>query len=610
MPNPKAKTDHLPKYKSKWKHTPTKLIRVPEIYAEVVLRYARELDSGEIKPLKRIELLSEGKKIAVYAPYDPSGRFQETAKEIEGYRFQSDDKSWQWPIDCIIEVVEAFPDYWEDPKIPFAIAKVEQEKAEAARIAEAEKIAEEKAKIAKAKAKALEIVQLIEKAKVDDPLPCGWSLFNHQKEAVKWLLTHIRDSVYDGGILADHMGLGKSLSALVAAKAMRSFYDCPIFVVCPASLKDNWIREAGRAEVQIEVFSWAKVPKPLDTTKYLLIADEAHYAQNIRSQRTKKLLELAKHENCLATWLLTGTPIKNGQPINLYPLLYAVNHPLAPDEKGWDFQIHYCNARHEYFGDKRVWDNSGAAHLDELSKKTEDVILRRTKDECLDLPPKIRTLKVADLTAKENKTYKGEIKQLVQDYRERVKLGEVNESAEALVTLNIMRKVGSKYKVNSAIAVAQELLEQGQPVVIFTEFVDSAKAVYTALKGELLTGDTPVAERQQIVDRFQNGESKIFTGTIKAGGVGLTLTAASNVILLDRPWTPGEAEQAEDRCHRISAKNTVNSLWIQLGKIDEAIDELIKSKAKRIELILKGKRKTLRGIDKPAELAKELLSIL
>ncbi len=381
-----------------------------------------------------------------------------------------------------------------------------------------------------------------------------------------------------------------------------------------------------------------------------------------------------------------------------------------------------------------------------------------------------------------------------------------------------MRKVGSKYKVNTGITLATELREQGQPVVIFTEFVDSAKALYTALGGELLTGETPVAERQEIVDRFQNGESLVFTGTIKAGGVGLTLTAASNVILLDRPWTPGEMEQAEDRCivegqkvltingykcieaikigekvlthkgqwqqvtktnsrehkeliteisyirgchplrctsdhkilvrkkgaitpewieaesalpgdcllfprlkrnnqvefvsasetlasqmmtllaglemnvtyrsithptsknqhhivsytvnpkadnqllnevnpeyslcpirevktgyakkdtngkyprvydltvaedhsfvvglasvhncHRIGAKDTVNSIWIQLGKIDETIDELIKSKAKRIELVLRGKRKTLRGLDKPAELAKELLTIL
>ena len=69
-------------------------------------------------------------------------------------------------------------------------------------------------------------------------------------------------------------------------------------------------------------------------------------------------------------------------------------------------------------------------------------------------------------------------------------------------------------------------------------------------------------------------------------------------------------EQSEDRCHRIGATDTVNSLWIQLGKIDDAIDKLIRSKEKKIELVLKGKRKTLRGFDKPSELAKELLTIL
>lgn len=102
----------------------------------------------------------------------------------------------------------------------------------------------------------------------------------------------------------------------------------------------------------------------------------------------------------------------------------------------------------------------------------------------------------------------------------------------------------------------------------------------------------------------------MFIGTIKAGGVGITLTAASNVILVDRPWTPGDTEQAEDRCHRIGQNNTVNTFWVQLGLIDEAIDRLLESKQQRIELVLKGKRKTLRGLTSPAELAKELLEIL
>ena len=194
----------------------------------------------------------------------------------------------------------------------------------------------------------------------------------------------------------------------------------------------------------------------------------------------------------------------------------------------------------------------------------------------------------------------------------RVKAGEVSPEAQALVTLGILRKVGSKYKVGSAIALAEELLEQGQQVVIFGEFKESVNAVYSAFAGnaELLTGNTPQDERQLMCDRFQRGESKVFVGTIKAGGVGITLTAANNVILLDRPWTPGDAEQAEDRCHRIGQSSAVSAFWIQLGLVDKMVDELIDSKQARIEKVLKGKVKTLRGLDSPAELAKELLEIL
>ena len=292
--------------------------------------------------------------------------------------------------------------------------------------------------------------------------------------------------------------------------------------------------------------------------------------------------------------------------------MQITQHPLAADP--WEFQKYYCNAHHKAIGTKSIWDNTGAAHLDELSKKTEDVILRRKKAECLDLPPKLRSLIPILLEGEASKNYRQEIDRHISEYREREKRGEVKEGAEALVTINALRKVGSLYKVPAAIESAAELLEQGQAVVIFTEYLESAKALYTALSqiapSELLTGETKQEDRQAIVDRFQAGTSKIFIGTIKAGGVGLTLTAANQVILVDRPWTPGDADQAEDRCYRIGQNNTVNAYWIQLSMIDEAIDTLLAEKRDRIELVLKGKRKTLRGLSKPSELAKELLEIL
>ncbi|MHC5823679.1 MAG: SNF2-related protein, partial [Nostoc sp.] len=408
-----------------------------------------------ITPEHRVEI--KGDMIAVYAPYDKSGKFQRDSKTINGWKFEGEDRSWRFPLLKIEEVIEKLTDeqFHITLEVEGAIALAQRQRQE-----------EEQAKEAAALAAADGIVQLVQTANLDTPLANGWYLRDYQKKGVEWLLAHRRGGIYTGGILADHMGLGKSLEALIAARAMQCTHDSPVFVIAPVSVIDNWVREAERAEVRIECFSWSKMPKPLETKKYVLICDEAHYAQNINSQRTKKMLELSHHDNCLAAWLLTGTPIKNGRPINLYPLLFAVNHPLAADK--WEYERHYCNAHQKSIGRKTVWDNTGAAHLDELAEKTEDVILRRTKQQCLtELPDKTRLFEQAELEAKLADEYQETVRLLVEDYRRRAKCqvlknnlpillksqslkvwfswvlayNPVNPEAEALVTINILRKV-------------------------------------------------------------------------------------------------------------------------------------------------------------------------
>ncbi|MDK3159832.1 DEAD/DEAH box helicase [Kamptonema cortianum] len=581
----------------KYKQTQLAHIELPS-WNEIAHQYPDRLPPQVRPPEKRVEIIADS--IAVFAPYDPSGGFQKKAKQIKGYRFNSKDKSWRYPMSCLESVVNAFPvgEYRYSEEIEGAIANLEKRKAEVAARLEAEALT-----------KSSEVIKLVRAADVDAPLANGWSLRDYQKRGVEWLLAHHKRGIYNGGVLADHMGLGKTITTLVAAKAMQRVYQCPILAIAPVSLMENWLREAERVEVRIECFSWAKVPKPLESQQYVLICDEAHYLQNYDSQRTQKVLGLARHDNCLATWLLTGTPIKNGRPINLYPLLVAIGHPLA--ETKWDYQKRYCNAHHKSIGSKRVWDATGASHLDELSAKTQDAILRRTKQECLtELPAKTRLLQQVELEPAKAKAYQAAIKKLVKDYRDRASMGLVDPDSEALVTINILRQCGSSFKVEVATQLAQELLEQGQQVVLFTEFLESAKALYTALGGELLTGETKPEDRQAMVDRFQSGASPVFNGTLKAGGVGLTLTAASHVVLVDRPWTPGDTEQAEDRCHRLGQANAVFATWLQLGEIDKAIDALIESKQRRIELVLQGKRKTLNGLSSPKELAKELIASL
>ncbi|MEM7757611.1 MAG: DEAD/DEAH box helicase [Cyanobacteria bacterium P01_A01_bin.40] len=652
------------KIKPKWQHMPTQAVRLPELLVPFLKSLALELDEklflidDSRLPEETIEILFEklsserlrvlsqkiwhlipkkeeqekeecrkrqyrieikdaepdSSKIAVYSPYDSTGERQRICKSIPGYSFDRYDKSWHFPLNAIAQVCETFTEdeyYWH-PRLKDLLVQHQQKEQEEQRKRQRE--LERSLRREKLEKERFEAIIPLIYPKIDESLANGWVLRDYQRFGVKWLINRQRGGIYPGGILADDMGLGKTIEALRAAKLIQDLTplrpsNIHIFVICPVSLIENWQREAERVGVKVEIFSnhYRKIPQPVNS-RYIAIADEAHYFQNPKSARTKKIKELVLNENCLAAWLLTGTPIKNGSPINLYPLLEMCRHKLAEDKS--HYIDRYCAPVRREFGKKSVWDITGAAHLDELSDKTKDVILRRTKKECLkELPDKLRLYKAIELESKEKKQYKSQLNELVADYRRRVKEGEVDEAAEALVTLNYIRKLNSQFKVESAIALAQELLEQGQQVILFTEFVESAKALYTATSElnntELLTGDTK--DRQGAVDRFQSGESKVFVGTIKAGGVGLTLTAASNVILVDRPWTPGDAIQAEDRAYRIGQQNAVFVYWISLGLVDKSIDRLIQQKQKNINIILSGENESLVNVNSARELALELM---
>ena len=104
------------------------------------------------------------------------------------------------------------------------------------------------------------------------------------------------------------------------------------------------------------------------------------------------------------------------------------------------------------------------------------------------------------------------------------------------------------------------------------QIFDGLGSIYS-IRGEILTGETPSVKRAQAVENFQQGLSPVFVGTFGAGGVGLTLTAACTIILVDRPWTPGDAMQAEDRVRRIGQTKKVTSIWMTAFEVDEQIFE-------------------------------------
>lgn len=529
------------------------------------------------KPKAKSKISLQGKSIIVTFPYNPE--IVAKVKSISGAKWNNEGKFWQFPFKSAADLITAFPDFEVDSEIASEVESAQSERLAELAIAQAD------------------YQKLIDAADVSAPLANGRNLYQHQKDAVLWSISQIQNTDLRGAIMALDMGLGKTLVSLVIAKAYHQVFDIPVFVVCPASLKDNWLREAEMVGIPIEVFSWAKMPKPLEIRQYFLISDEAHFAQNLKSIRGKSFVELSTHENCKGSLALTGTPIKNGRPINLFPLLKATNHELAKNKR--DFETYFCAAKATRFC---PWDVSGAAHLDELHARTKNVMFRRTKAQCLDLPEKVRMMRAAEVTGDALKTWKQSFVDAQFEYEQNQGMGK----GEALVLLGKLRKAASIAKIESAIEMASDILEQGDQVVIFTEFLATAKELHERLGGELLIGDTAVSDRQSLVDRFQAGQSKVFISTSRAGGVGITLTAAQTVIMVDRPWTSGDAMQCEDRCHRIGQKNNVSVYWLQWHEIDQKIDAILEQKQERIELVLEGKRKTLRGIGSPADIAQEL----
>jgi len=446
--------------------------------------------------------------------------------------------------------------------------------------------------------------------------------YDHQKVGVRFLLGSrnrvIRGERQRGCILADELGLGKTITALLAAKAHKlENAACRVLVIAPKSLLGNWKREAAVVGVKIDAFlsdHHASFPEGQEGT-FVVIVDEAHRFQNPKSNRTERFLALVNGKKLVdreevrpdgskKTWeeevrtgdeaasvyLLTGTPIKNGRPHNLLPLLLAINHGLVAGggrKKVGDYLFRYCGPEKNRFG----WTFNGATNLDELHELTRPSILRRLKTECLDLPELTRTTREVELTDAEASEYNALLATLRAEYVRRLREGKIKTGGEKLVFFTQLRRAGSMAKAGTAVEMAEEVLEENGQVIVFTCFRDSAAKIAAHFGVKVFDGSLSVSERDQIVADFQSGKQKVFVGIDKAGGVGLTLHAhgrCTNVLLVDRPWTPGDALQLEGRAHRIGQPNAVTATWLQHGQIDQTVDAILQEKWANAEHVLNG----------------------
>ncbi len=444
----------------------------------------------------------------------------------------------------------------------------------------------------------------------------------YQRQGLAWL-GFLREFGFHG-VLADDMGLGKTVQTLahLLAEKEAGRLDRPCLVVAPTSLMGNWRREAQRFTPDLRVlvlhgpqrrrhFERLAEHDLILTTYPLVVRDEAvlaeqdfHYlvldeAQAIKNPRAKTAQALgrltARHRLCL-----TGTPLENhlGE-------LWALFHFLMPGFLGSRERFNRL-FRHpvERHGDDQ--------RLTQLRRRVGPFLLRRTKEEVADeLPPKTEIVRTVPLEGRQRELY--ESIRLAMDEKLRAEIRRKGLARSHIMILDALlklrqvccdprlvrleraRRVKQSAKLDLLMELLPEMVEEGRRVLLFSQFTRMLGLIEAELKARgigysKLTGQT--RKRQEAIDRFQDGAVPVFLISLKAGGVGLNLTAADTVIHYDPWWNPAVERQATDRAHRIGqdkhvfvyklvTEDTVEERILALQKKKQALAEGVHGRAGR-----------------------------
>lgn len=445
--------------------------------------------------------------------------------------------------------------------------------------------------------------------------------FEHQMESFNYALTHNKF------LLGDEQGLGKTKQALDIAVARKHKMRHCLIVCGVNNLKWNWYKEveihtnekahilgsrvnrkgktvigssaerlADLKQIHDEYFLITNIETLRDKSIQsqikkmcsdgiigMTIIDEIHKCKNSQSKQGKAI-------HCCCSYYrlaLTGTPLMNN-PVDLYNVLKWLeveNHSLTY------FKNLYCE-----MGGFGGYEIIGYKNLDQLENSLNRNMLRRRKEEVLDLPPKIYTDELLDLDSSQDKLYRDVTNQIIEDIdrimllpnplTELIRLRQVTSNPNILTSKNI-----TNVKYDRILDILESTTDK---VIIFSNWTKVINPLYIKLSSlgynpALVTGESkdPILE----MNKFQSDNTcKVILGTTPALGTGYTLTAANTVIFIDEPWSKAIKDQAEDRCHRIGTKGTVNIITlICKDTIDERIHQIIKDKGELSDRIVDGK---------------------
>ena len=409
-------------------------------------------------------------------------------------------------------------------------------------------------------------------------------------------------------LVGDEPGLGKTLQALSYLKLHPEI--TPVIIVVPASLKINWQREIkkwinqesyivnGRkptndyAEEKLIIINYSIIEDHVAALKKLkpkcIIGDEIHAIKNNKAKRTKAFKLLCK--NVPHVLGLSGTAILN-RPIEIFNIANILQPEIFPSY--YRFGQRYCNPVNNGFG--TVYQ--GVTHSDELySLLTEHVMVRRKKEEHLtELPDKQQTSILLELDTKQRALYNKAEQDIIRFIQEQkgMEAAQRASRAETLAKFNQLKQITAEGKTKETINWIENFLESDQKLVVFAVHKKMIASLYDKFKDVAvkIDGSCSSKQRQEAVDSFQNNpDTRLFIGNIQAASEGITLTAASNVAIIEYPWTPGALIQATDRIHRIGQKEACMVHYIvAVNTIEEDIIEALDRKTKIITAVLDGK---------------------
>jgi SNF2 family DNA or RNA helicase len=408
------------------------------------------------------------------------------------------------------------------------------------------------------------------------------NLYPYQVTGVAFLKEHAK------AILGDEMGLGKSAQAAVTCEQTDSG---SVLVVCPAGLREHWARQfkswAPTAYPRLTISGFEQVHKTGDRWDTVVV-DEAHRIKNSEGKRAEQVIKRCRKAS--RVMLLTGTPIPNGRPIELWSLLDAINATdfrthslLAFDE----YKKRYCGPksvciRPDKMHHPRAWRHTftGATNLEELNDRLKPYMLRREKAEVLqDLPEK--TIQLLELDGM------SEDPLIADDYDTAVMLLRSNKIA--FREWSEKRHEQGLAKVSAIVEMIED--SDSPKIVIFVHHGDVGTALRDALRKYhpvLVNGLTPLGERQKLVDKFNGSDRRIFIASIQAMGVGFALTSAAHCIFAELDPVPANMDQAAARLHRIGQKRHVLIQHVvQGGTIDARLVKLLLQKQGAIDTALK-----------------------